>query len=105
MGERPKGMTLDRIDNDGNYEPGNLRWATRHTQTINSRMRSDNTTGYIGVYEIKYRYTANIGINGNYIPIGRFKTKKEAVEARNQYIRDNNLTEYEIQNYKDEFKD
>jgi hypothetical protein len=31
------GMTLDRIDNDGNYEPGNVRWATRIVQSQNSR--------------------------------------------------------------------
>ena len=37
MGERPEGMTLDRIDNDGNYELGNCRWATHFDQQINSR--------------------------------------------------------------------
>lgn len=34
-----KGRTLDRINNDGNYEPGNVRWATNSEQMKNRRKR------------------------------------------------------------------
>jgi len=44
IGPRPSPKySIDRRDNEGNYEPGNLKWSTRSEQMLNSRQASKRT--------------------------------------------------------------
>lgn len=83
--EKPtRTYSLDRINNDGDYELGNVRWATKQEQVINRGIQTNNTSGYPGVSWDKSRklWKAYIKRNGKMTNIGRYATKAEAVKAR-----------------------
>ncbi len=95
------GLTVDRMRNNEGYKPENLRWATRHIQATNQRIRKDNKSGFKGVSYSKAnkgnKWLASIRVNGERKSLGHYHTIQESLNVRNQYIIDNSLTNYEIQ--------
>ena len=86
VGQPPKGMTLDRVDNDGDYCKDNCRWTNPTQQCRNQRIRKDNTSGIKGVYWNKDTKKWRVQINVHYkcINLGSYISLTEAAAARKQ---------------------
>lgn len=76
-----EGLSIDRIDVNGNYEPDNCRWADNETQCLNQRLRKDNKTGYKGIYYSEGVYRVQIRRSKKRYYFGSYKTLPEAVKV------------------------
>lgn len=84
MGERPKGMTLDRINGNLGYSPENCRWATNSIQGYNQKLRSTNKSGISGVWWDTPRGKWQVYIRKDYerINLGSYFSFLDACAAR-----------------------
>ena len=91
MGAKPyPDYSLDRINTDGNYEPGNCRWVNLQVQVWNQRKKITNTSGFIGVVRANGAWGAQCGteLKGerHNTWLGTFKDPEQAALAYDKYV-------------------
>jgi len=73
-------LTLERIDNEGNYEPGNVKWATRSEQNLNKRRKSNSPCPYIYIRKKGLRFNVFSSNGKEQVGLGGYATYEEAMK-------------------------
>lgn len=101
-----KGYSLDRINNNGNYEPGNLRWTDSLTQSHNSKHGFFGKSKYVGVVLQQYnsKWKAILRYKGKAYHLGIYEDEIQAAIAYDNKIDELQLTKLRNKDvYPDDF--
>lgn len=92
-GFNPGNATIDRVENDGNYEPGNLRWADQSTQSANQSSEAKGRNTYTGVNwsSTHNRWIARVNVGGKCVFSKVCTSEYDAWLERSNYIKTHGL--------------
>lgn len=87
VGFRPSPIySLDRVDNNGHYEPGNVRWALGSEQNLNKRKYKSNPNGLRNITLAGSKFWVQIRRGGDRVFNARLSTLELAVVARDDFL-------------------